>query len=124
MLFSITFKSFSSKSGRCKTFHNRKPMISGRWHSLFFEGCDLTVDMSWKPLPALSTSPLDGNVISLCSSNPMRMDKTSFGALSISSMSTHFPSLTAVVKTPFFHSKVPGFVPEVYVPNRVFESVC
>lgn len=58
-------------------------------------------------------SSLLGMVILLFSNNDNKTDKTSVGALFISSTTTHLPSFIAVVKTPFFHSKVPGLEPDV-----------
>ncbi|KAH3685863.1 hypothetical protein WICPIJ_003151 [Wickerhamomyces pijperi] len=116
-------------SSMCKVLHNLKPIKSGMETTPFLPFLDfsadvLMVEINWKPLAALITSPLEGMVNSLFSNKLSKTDKTSVGALSISSIKTQRPSMTAVVKTPCLHSNVPGLEPEVYVPSNNLASVC
>ncbi|KAH3676743.1 hypothetical protein OGATHE_001233 [Ogataea polymorpha] len=119
----IVRSSFVSSSSSSTTFHSRKPIMSCKV-ILRKSPATRSDEINWNPFAALITSPRDGMVSSLFSSRLSKIDKTSFGALSMSSTSTQRPSLTAVVKTPFFHSKVPGLAPDEYVPRSSFESVC
>ncbi|KAH3662482.1 hypothetical protein OGAPHI_005734 [Ogataea philodendri] len=119
----ISLSSLVSSSSSSTTFQSRCPII---WGSVWLREspANRRDEINWNPLAALMTSPLEGIVSSLFSSKLSKMERTSFGALSMSSTRTQRPSFTAVVSTPFFHSNVPGVAPEEYVPRSSLESVC
>jgi len=86
-----------------------------------FGGEYLVVVIICPPLP-ISMVPRPFNSNGFPSSNGNKTLNTSFPALSISSMTIHFPFLTAVVKIPARQVNEPGVV-VTYVPNKIFASV-
>ena len=80
--------------------------------------------ISLKPGAARIASPQSGISSSPRSSNGNKVLMTSVGARSTSSITTHRPSMTAVVKTPGCQLKDPGVLALVYMPISIFASVC
>lgn len=72
------------------------------------EGIKDLVANNWNPSLAGIFSPRLGMKSVLDSSNGNRTERTSMGAKSISSIKSHFPSRTAVVRTPACHLNDPG----------------
>jgi hypothetical protein len=96
-------------------------MESNGQHPQCFWGEYLVVANICPPLPILIV-PRPFNSNGRPSNNGNKTLNTSFPALSISSMTIHFPSLTAVVKIPARQVNEPGVL-VTYVPNKIFASV-
>jgi len=105
-------------------FQKRIPTRLGRFSRPFMPRDVRTVAKRRKLLAARILSPRLGMSSSFRSISGNRVLRTSVGARSRSSTSTHRPSLTAVVRTPGLHWKLPGLESVEYKPMSIFASVC